>query len=291
MQAYYDDERGRYSTGESYDYFYKYEDYDDELQIFTSSDGLWTYGFEVPNEPSDKIEILRYNGCETNINVPPVVDGKTVVSLDSTFDGFYELESVVVPEGVTNVIGAFYGCEGLKAVVLPKSLVSMEYALNCCYSLEEFNIPPNVEDFSYAFAGVNIESFTFPQGTKIISCSFANNKALKRTVIPGSVISMHEAFSDCENLSEVTIEDGVENIGDYTFYHCTSLLELTIPESVRTFGKFCIGYMDIREYVDPQKTGFRIKGRCIVPGFRIKGVKGSAAQKYAAENGILFVSL
>ena len=159
MEAYYNDGRGRYSTGESYDWFYKYEE-EDAPQIFTSSDGLWTYGFFIPNEPSDKIELLRYNGNETNINVPTVVDGKTVVSLDSTFDGFYELESVVVPEGVISIIGAFYGCENLKEVILPQGLKCMEYALNCCFSLNEVCIPPSVEDFSDAFAGTEITDFS-----------------------------------------------------------------------------------------------------------------------------------
>lgn len=291
MKAYYSDGRGRYGTGESYDWFYKYEDCEGEPKIFTSSDGLWTYGFAEPDKPSDEIEILRYNGCEVNINIPAAIDGKKVVSLDSTFDGFYELESAVIPEGVTNVVGAFYGCEGLKKVTLPQSLKDMEYALNCCFSLEEFIIPPNVEDFSNAFAGVRIESFTFPRGTKIISNSFAGSEYLKQVVIPGTVRYTYEAFSDCEGLSEVTIEEGVEELEDYTFFHCTSLLELSIPESVRTFGRFSVGYMEMREYVDPQKTAYRIKGTCIVPGFRIKGIKGSAAEKYAEDNDIPFIPI
>jgi hypothetical protein len=290
MEAYYNDGRGRYSTGESYDWFYKYEE-EDAPQIFTSSDGLWTYGFFIPNEPSDKIELLRYNGNETNINVPTVVDGKTVVSLDSTFDGFYELESVVVPEGVISIIGAFYGCENLKEVILPQGLKCMEYALNCCFSLNEVCIPPSVEDFSNAFAGTEITDFVFPQGTKIIYSAFAGSEFLKKVVLPKSVVNTTEAFSDCENLTEVTIEDGIVRIDDYTFFHCTSLLELTIPESVQTFGRFSVGYMEIREYTDAQKTGYRMKGKCIVPDFRIKGVKGSAAEKYAKDNGILFIPL
>ena len=193
MEAYYNDGRGRYSTGESYDWFYKYEE-EDAPQIFTSSDGLWTYGFFIPNEPSDKIELLRYNGNETNINVPTVVDGKTVVSLDSTFDGFYELESVVVPEGVISIIGAFYGCENLKEVILPQGLKCMEYALNCCFSLNEVCIPPSVEDFSDAFAGTEITDFVFPQGTKIICSAFAGSEFLKKVVLPKSVVNTTEAF-------------------------------------------------------------------------------------------------
>ena len=291
MEAYYSDERGRYGTGESFDVFYKYEDEDGEPQIFTSSDGLWTYGYKEPNVPSDEIEILRYNGCETKIEVPAVVDGKKVVALDSTFDNFYELESAVIPEGVTDVVGAFYGCEGLKKVVLPKSLKNMEYALNSCFSLEEVEIPPEVEDFSNALVGTKIKSFAFPKGTKIIYNSFMGSEALQKVVIPGSVTDTTEAFSDCENLADVTIEEGVEELGDYTFFHCTSLLELTIPESVTTFGEYSVGYMEIREYTDERKMAYRMKGNCIVPGFRIKGVKGSAAEEYAKENGILFIAL
>ncbi|MDE7210299.1 MAG: leucine-rich repeat protein [Lachnospiraceae bacterium] len=291
MEAYYSDGRGRYGTGESFDYFCKYEDCDDEPQIFTSSDGLWTYGFAEPNVPSDKIEILRYNGCETNITVPETLDGKSVVALDDTFNSFFELESVVVPEGVTDIVGAFYGCEGLKKVTLPQSLENMEYALNCCFSLEEINIPPKVEDFSHTFSGTGIKTFVFPQGTKTIYSSFFDSEAIQKVVIPGSVLDTTEAFSDCENLSEVTLEDGIEEIGDYTFFHCTSLLELTIPESVKTFGKFSVGYMEIREYTDSRKMAFRIKGKCIVPGFRIKGFQGSAAEQYAKENNIPFIAL
>ncbi len=247
MGAYYDDGRGRYATGEDYDFFYKYGDCEDEPKIFTSKDGFWTYGYAFPNVPSDEIEILRYNGCEINIEVPALVDGKKVVSLYSAFDGFFELESAVVPEGVTDITGAFYGCENLKKVILPQSLVNMEYALNCCFSLENVVIPSGVRNFADAFFGVKIEEFAFPQGTKIIHNSFAGSEYIKRAFIPKSVTDMDEAFSDCENLSEVIIEDGVEAIGDYAFFHCTSLTELTIPESVRTFGEFAVGYMEMRE--------------------------------------------
>ena len=290
MKAYYSDGRGRYGTGESYDWFYKYDD-NEEQEIHTSNDGLWTYDFLSPEGCPDGIEVLRYNGCETNITIPQSIDGNKVVSLDSTFDGFYELESVIVPEGIIYITGAFYGCENLKKVTLPESLESVEYAFNCCFSLEKIDIPPKVSNFSNAFSGTKTESFTFPQGTKDISSSFFDNEYIKKVVILGSVIYTDEAFADCENLSEAIIENGVKNIGDYTFYCCTSLLELEIPESVQTFGRLSIGYTEIREYTDARKTGFKIKGEKIVPGFKIKGVKGSAAEQYAKENGIPFIEV
>ncbi|MCI9079271.1 MAG: leucine-rich repeat protein [Lachnospiraceae bacterium] len=290
MKAYYSDGRGRYGTGESYDYFYKYDE-EENPEICTSSDGLWTYDYNPPEGCPDGIEVLRYNGCETNIIIPQLIDGNNVVSLDSTFDGFYELESVVVPEGVVYITGAFYGCENLKNIALPQSLKSVEYAFNCCFSLEKINIPAGVENFSNAFAGTKLESFTFPQGTKDISNSFEGSNYIRKVVIPGSVVYTDGAFADCENLSEAVIEDGVEILDDYMFHHCTSLLELVIPESVQTFGKSSVGYMEIREYTDPGKMGYKLKGECIVPGFHIKGVKNSEAECYAKDNGIPFIEI
>lgn len=89
----------------------------------------------------------------------------------------------------------------------------------------------------------------------------------------------------------MVIEKGVTSIDDWAFFHCPSLLELTIPESVTEFGKKSVGLMEIREYGDPEKTGFKVKGTQVVPGFRIKGITGSAAEKYAKENEIEFIPL
>lgn len=284
MRAYYSDGKGRYGTGESYDWFYKYENKD--VEIFTSSDSLWTY------TPIDGgIEILRYNGNNINIVVPDVIDGKNVVSLDSTFDGFYELKRVVIPEGVMSVVGAFHGCERLEDVTLPKSLVDMSYTFNCCYSLESVDIPPRVRNFSWAFEGTKLESSNFPQGTEDISHVFCGSEYIKYAFIPNSVTNSYEAFADCEVLTEVVIEDGVTNIDDWAFFHCPSLLELTIPASVTEFGKESVGFMEMREYTSHEKIAFKIKGQQIVPGFKIKGTPGSVAEKYAKENGIEFVSL
>ena len=61
-----------------------------------------------------------------------------------------------------------------------------------------------------------------------------------------------------------------------------------IPKSVVQFGEKCVGYMEIREYLPPDRSAYRMKGEQIIPGFKIKGVRGSAAERYAEENGITF---
>ncbi len=281
MTPYWNDWRGRYGTGESYDFFYKYED---GVETFESEDGLWTC-----TDLEDGVEILRYNGNEINIVIPSVINGKKVVSLESTFDGFTELKSVIVPEGVTSIETAFYGCENLEQVILPQSVVNMCYAFNCCFALNKIDIWGAVRDISWAFESTGLRRIELPYGTENIAHAFMACEDLEYAYIPGTAKDLMEAFADCVNLRAVVIEDGVTSIGDYAFFHCTSLKELTIPESVTEFGTQAVGIMEIREYLSP--GAFKIKGHQIVPGFKIKGKAGSKAEEYARENEIEFVRI
>lgn len=280
LTPYYNKDGGRYGTGESYDVFYGYED---NSQIHTSSDELWTYAFVEGG-----VELLRYNSNEIDIVVPALVDGHRVVSLDSTFDGFRELKRVAIPRGVTSIEGAFYGCEGLEEVSLPDGLVNITYGFHCCYALKALTVPQSVTNFSSAFGGTQLTSFIFPPGAEQISHAFFNSEQLRSVYIPKSVTASSEAFCDCELLTEVTLENGLTSLDDWALFHCLSLKELTIPPSVTKFGKMAVGFMENREYTSPRKTAFQIKGHQIVPGFIIKGAAGSAAQAYANQHKIPF---
>ena len=46
------------------------------------------------------------------------------------------------------------------------------------------------------------------------------------------------AFSDCNNLTGITIPAGVNTIGNYAFYNCASLTGITIPEGVTAISQY-----------------------------------------------------
>lgn len=283
MTAYWSDEWGRYGTGESYDWFPKYED---GVETFDSGDGLWTC-----TDLEDGVEILRYNGNEINLTVPSVINGKKVVSLESTFDGFTALKSAVVPQGVTSMDGAFYGCESLEQVSLPESAAMLCYAFNCCFQLKQIDLPTAVKDISWAFENTGLKNVRIPYGAENIAHAFAACADLEYAYIPGTARNLTEVFADCEKLKSVVMEDGITSIGDYAFFNCISLKELTIPASVAEFGKKAVGMMEIREYTSPDKSAFRIKGYQVIPGFKIRGKAGSKAEEYAGKTGIEFVQI
>ncbi len=84
-----------------------------------------------------------------------------------------------------------------------------------------------------------------------------------------------QAFDSCTSLKNVTIKDGVKIIGEKAFYGCTSLKSVTVPKSARTIGIKAFGYDS--------------KGK--IKGFKLKGYKGSEAQKYAKKNKMKLTEL
>lgn len=88
----------------------------------------------------------------------------------------------------------------------------------------------------------------------------------------------YAAFEYCTSLTSVEIPDSVTSIENRAFENCTSLTSITMPNSVTRIGNFSFGY-------------YYNNGRKKIDGFTIKGTKGSEAERYANENGFVFVEL
>ena len=102
---------------------------------------------------------------------------------------------------------------------------------------------------------------------------------VKKVVIPNNVKEVSPyAFLYCPTITSVTIPSNVKTIGDGAFIGSPKLKTVTIPSSVVTIGANAFGYV---KNLDTQEVT-RVKG------FKIRCVKGSAAETYAIENGIAY---
>ena len=73
--------------------------------------------------------------------------------------------------------------------------------------------------------------------TKIGDEAFYRFKALKRVIIPDSVISIgSNAFGLCMELVSVSMSNNVKSLGNEAFYACFALNNMTLPSSVMSIG-------------------------------------------------------
>lgn len=116
---------------------------------------------------------------------------------------------------------AFYKCSALAKVTFPKELYSIkDMAFYGCFSLKEIRLPESIKQL-----GNNV--FTL-SGIKsaFVSCDLE---------VCGSDI-----FSQCNQLKELVIAEGVRKIGDKFAFHCPMLKEVTLPSTLESIGKFAL---------------------------------------------------
>lgn len=127
----------------------------------------------------------------------------------------------------------------LRRVQLPAGMeILPEDALFFCASLEEVVIPETLREVEpYAFLlCVSLKSIDLRQVARIGESAFAS-ASLERLVIPKTMRSLGvEAFVDCDDLTEVVFEEGLESIDGRAFSGCTSLESVRLPASLQTIG-------------------------------------------------------
>jgi hypothetical protein len=156
---------------------------------------------------------------------------------------FYEctsLTSISIPDSVTSIgNSAFYGCTGFTSMTVPDSVTSMGYgAFKDCSNLNEISIP---------FVGVNTESTTVINIGYIFGSSNNDNvpESLTAVTVTNESSIGEYAFSYCDTLTTVNLNEGILSIGDLAFSNCSNLASITIPNSVTSVGssvfRFCTG--------------------------------------------------
>jgi len=203
----------------------------------------------------------------------PVVEiGEEAFSENGTLLGRVEIPPTVRKIGK----GAFRMCISLTELVLPEGLERIEKEAFFLTPLEELTLPASLQMIEnpwemaaicfhiapgnpffftdgfclYRREGTRIELLTarqtderivyeIPEGTTVIGeNALSGNAALRKVILPSSVEVIGEAaFEGCQNLSEVTLREGLCDIRANAFSHCICLKQLRLPASVEMIGR------------------------------------------------------
>ena len=156
-----------------------------------------------------------------------ILDGSgATYDYENTTSIFYNnanIKKVVVNEGITT-LGAylFQNCSNLKSVSLSEGITLIKK--NC------FD--------SSALSG----TLVFPSTLKQIGSFSFNNTAISEVVVNSTVtgaydmVAPYPSFSNCNNLTTATYNEGVTNTGAKLFLECYSLTTVNLPSTIKNIG-------------------------------------------------------
>ncbi len=156
------------------------------------------------------------------------------------------LTNITIPNSVKNIgVRAFEDCTSLKSITIPDSVTSINNGLfSNCTSLTDLTIPSSVTSIAYdalSDTGYYNDKSKWNNGVLYISnCLIDTNNDFNSVtdykIKSDTRIIADGAFSNCTNLTNVTIPNSVTSIGNSVFFNCTSLKNITIPYSVKSIG-------------------------------------------------------
>ena len=201
------------------------------------------------------LRLTGYSGSQTELTLPDTLAGQPVISVGAGCFRGSKLTEVTIPHGI-RVIGeeAFADSTDLKKVYLGGSVNVIGERAFANTGLIKMDIPGCVRS-------IGAEAF--------LNCDKLYNIVIEEGVEEWS-LNVGVGFGS----GSVRMEEGVESIGDRAFYGCKNLTKMVVPASVTTIGTEAIGYT--------------LSGK---QNYQITGYPGTAAERYANDNGLTFKAL
>ena len=176
---------------------------------------------------------------------------------DDAFEDCISLTSITLPDSLTSIGGsAFDGCTSLTGITLPSSLTSIgDRVFEGCSNLQ-----PSITDQGVKYLGSEQNPYlVLWDGTDITASTYTVNENCK--------FIHSSAFSSCNNLTSITLPEGLTSIGDYAFSGCSSLTgTVTIPASVTEIGlnpfRRCSNLEGIT--VESGNSSYYDEGNCLI---------------------------
>lgn len=195
------------------------------------------------------ITVISYSAFYKCTSLKSIIIPGSVTSIrDYAFYDCTALRSITIPDSVTRIgERAFYGCTALCSMTIPDSVTSIEsYAFGNCTSLADLVISKNCMDFgAYPFYNTawrekKMEEVRDTTGMVVVNGVYLGGWCYSGVVtIKGTVSAMPQYMWYGETIvKEVVIEEGVNTIGYGAFSDCSNLTKVTLPASLTRISSY-----------------------------------------------------
>ncbi len=257
---------GSIGTGSGYGWNYTFEDEKYEL------DSLGPFGFceQLKNitfeDGTTKILSNLFRGA---VGLEKIIISDTVTTIGtSAFQDCFRLNEVKFGNAVTTIgDSAFYRCISLSSIGIPDSVTSIGTdAFRCCTSLKKVTLSKALTHIgATAFCYSAIENIEIPKSLNSVDIdtgtwryTFGNREYILDYLGP---------FGFCEQLKNITFEDGTTKILSNLFRGAAGLEKITIPDTVTTIGtsafQDCLRLSEVKIGNSVTTIEFKCFWRCV----------------------------
>ena len=208
----------------------------DTVQLITNPNAANSYSAVYPDAPAELVIPATVTNSGT---------GKTYTVTTIGYKAFFlcsQITSVTLPDTI-RVIGDYafqtaWSQSSITSMNLPEGLEEIgAYALY--YIPVDFKLPSTLKRIgNSAFAQSGITEVHFGDAIEAVDDrAFNFCKKLVKAELTKETQNCEGLYLYCDNLAEVTIEDGVTYIPENCFFDCFALTSVVLPDSVTEIGK------------------------------------------------------
>lgn len=202
------------------------------------------------------VVIENYLGKETEIKIPPQIDGLPVIDIKQLKSN--TLTSVIFPDSITEIRTHMLGfCGAIKSITIGRGVkIIRAYAFEKKKFLTELVIPDNVVTIERgAFEDCALKKVTIGKSVKSIGKEAFRNNQLTEVIIPDNVTFIGEAAFNKNKLKSITIPKGITYICERTFSE-NSLTSVTLPDTLTTIDDGAFADNQITEIKIPDSVKY-----------------------------------
>lgn len=171
------------------------------------------YSFKVYDDGT--VEIVDYNGQETDVVIPTELDGNQVTTIGNSAFAYYQMASLTIPEGISVSARAF------------------EY----CKITDELSLPAGINIGIRAFEYAELPKVVvIPEDAVLSGDCFSYCEDLERLFVGPSAVIKGSAFSYSEDLKTLICAPGSQ-FADRAFEYCYDLVGVMLCGDVAVDGK------------------------------------------------------
>ena len=223
--------------------------------------------------------------------IPPSPGGLPLVDIQASALSFSDLvPQINIPNSVVSIGEGAMATTTVKSLYLPASVASIgdgAFAHNHC--LQSIEVDPS----NPIFCVVNHSLIRRMQKRELLR--FASDEQKIHYTVPSGITSLGcRAFSSCNNLASITMDDEVHHVGEGAFMNCELLGSLRLSRGLwdiddRAFwGCSSLAAIEIPPSVN--SMGRDVFYECS-PDLVLTVTEGSYAERWARENGVAYKTL